>query len=209
MSVFSKIIKSKCPSTIHKHIKFAERGLYYLYQNPQREYHNFSHIERSLQELDKAQISEMVEHQDLISLSILYHDCIYDPRKKDNEQLSAERAFIDLKGLGFYDSYAQLVYDHIMLTTHEKPCNYLSGQILMDIDMSILGLDPESFLCYEGQIRREYSFVPTSTYNIKRTQFLLSILKKDFIFQTIYFREKYEETARKNIETAENILATM
>lgn len=199
MSTFQEIVKRNCPNTLPKYIQYAERGIQFLYENPKRSYHNMGHVLDCLGKLEDVSDQIPIKDKDIIALALIYHDCVYDPQSKDNEERSAERAFIDLKALGFYDFYAEWVYERIMLTTHEKPCDYLSGEIIQDIDMSILGASKTEFEIYERKIREEYSFVSDSDYRNGRLKFLESCLKKDHLFGTQYFREKYEETAIDNI----------
>lgn len=200
MTTFQEIVRRNCPNTLQKYIDYAERGIQFLYENPKRPYHNMGHVLDCLGKLDDLLDQMPIREKDIVALALIYHDCIYVPPSTYNEERSAEKALLDLKALGFYDHYAEWVYDHIMLTTHKKPCSYLSGQIIMDIDMSILGAPEKVFWEYEHKIRVEYSFVSDPEYREGRCKFLEGCLKKEYIFQTGYFREKYEETARKNIE---------
>jgi predicted metal-dependent HD superfamily phosphohydrolase len=205
---FYDLIKSIHPETFSKYIIYVEKGLKNLYLFPKREYHTWRHVMDCLEELENTNIPGLLEYRDIIALSIFYHDCIYCPMGSNNERLSAERAFIDLMGLGLGESYAKKIHDHIILTTHKKPCDFLSGQILMDIDMSILGKSIAVFKCYEYQIKEEYRFVLASTYKKERVKFLNSLLKKNRIYQTKYFQDKYEETARDNIKNLVNELTS-
>lgn len=200
MIEFYDLIKSIHPDTFSKYIVYAEKGLKNLYCFPKREYHNWEHVTNCLEELENTDIPGLDEYRNIIALSIFYHDCIYYPMGSDNEKLSAERASIDLMGLGFHESYAKTIHDHILLTNSKKPCDFLSGQVLMDIDMSILGKSIAVFKCYEYQIRLEYHFVLTATYKKERVKFLNSLLKKNRIYQTKYFQDKYEDIARDNIK---------
>lgn len=184
----------------HNLMTYIERSLVNSYEYPVREYHNWNHVLACLQELESYPDSEYF-YKNITAIAIYYHDCIYDPKKDNNEELSAERAFIDLMALGYNLSNAKFVFDLIMLTKHNGPSNFLSGQVLMDIDMSILGKNPVSFLAYENGISQEYSFVPRDQYVSGRTKFLQSLLDKEFIYQTKFFRNKYEEAARSNIKS--------
>jgi predicted metal-dependent HD superfamily phosphohydrolase len=200
MSNFTENIRNKSPDVSKYLLAYAERALINLYEYPKRPYHNWGHVQACLIELDTYPIPEDGFFKDLIAIAIYYHDCIYDPKKDNNEEMSAIRAFIDLTALGFTTSHAQYIYDLIMLTRHKDTCNFLSGQVLMDIDMAILGKNPVTFIVYEQSIGQEYLFLPRDEYRSGRIKFLQSLIDKEFIYQTEYFRDKYEKTARENIQ---------
>ena len=199
---FAHLITSISPDTPIDHIQYAENTLRFLYNYPQRHYHNWSHIENCLTEL--SEIQELID-TNTIALSIFYHDCMYKPIDPNNELRSAETAFINLLALGFSESFARNVYNHILLTTHKIPANTLSEQILLDIDLSILGKDPITFASYESNIRSEFDFIPTDDYLIGRIMLLHSFRKKDRIYLTNHFYDKYEDSAWDNLtQTIEN-----
>jgi len=178
---------------------YIERSLINSYEYPERSYHNWNHVLACLKELNTYPTPNHDYHKDLISIAIYYHDCIYNPKKNNNEELSAEKAFIDLTALGFTTSYAIYVYKLIMFTRHVEFCNFLSGQVIMDIDISILGKDALTFQSYEQSIRKEYNFASDEQYKSGRIIFLKSMLNKEHIYQTEFFRNKYEKKTRENI----------
>ena len=73
---------------------------------------------------------------------------------------------------------------------------------LVDIDLSILGADSETYDWYEQAIRKEYKKVPGFIFKNKRKEILRSFLVGDFIYQTVYFQYKYEAQARLNLARA-------
>jgi predicted metal-dependent HD superfamily phosphohydrolase len=203
MITFSDIIKANCPNILPKYIDYVENGLRNLFQYPdERRYHTWEHVTNCLVELEQMSNIHKFEEYTIVALALFYHDCIYEPLNLDNEMRSAERAFIDLMALGFYESYAQRVYDHIMLTKHTKECTYFSGQVLMDIDLSILGKESCIFDKYEQAIEMEYRFIWHKLYLEERIKILKSFLNKTNIYQTDYFRDLYEKPARLNLETS-------
>jgi predicted metal-dependent HD superfamily phosphohydrolase len=70
--------------------------------------------------------------------------------------------------------------------------------IFNDADMSILGLDRETYTNYVKNIRLEYRHIPN--FDTGRKKVLNYFLKMENIFKTLFFRNLYEESARKNIE---------
>ena len=59
---------------------------------------------------------------------------------------------------------------------------------------------------YENNIRKEFIFVNDEMYNIKRKEFLESLEKKEKIFRTKTFYDKYENDGRNNIKNIINKL---
>lgn len=56
----------------------------------------------------------------------------------------------------------------VMATIHDATPICSDEQLLVDIDLSILGAAPTRFAEYDRQVRAEYSWVPRFVYNMKR-----------------------------------------
>lgn len=175
----------------------AYEKLVTAYSKPQRHYHTLKHIDDMLGEfvLAKEQINgDLVA----IELAIWFHDAVYKPMSKTNEYDSARWAKEFLGGYGRSD-LAQEVFDLVMATKDHHPINH-NAKWLLDIDLSILGAKPERFELFEQQVRKEYRWVPNIIYKSKRKEILKQFLQRPEIYQTEYFRERYEMQARINIE---------
>lgn len=209
MITLEDIICRRCINTPSIHIQYVISSVGFLYSHPERAYHNDSHINDCLKKIEM--IGDFIDPcmKDIISLALIYHDCIYDSKRKDNEELSAQKAFMDLTFLGFQEKYAEMVYDLILLTNHKKKSYDINDQIIMDIDMSILGEPEDVFLEYEKNIRKEYSFIRAEEYVAGRTQFLNGLLSKDSIFQTDFFNDRYGKQAFANINKLISALPDM
>ena len=75
-------------------------------------------------------------------------------------------------------------------------------QLLVDIDLSILGQPEDKFDEYEWQVRKEYEWVPENQFVAGRSEILRSFLDRLAIYSTRFFRNKYEAQARANIATS-------
>ncbi|MEZ4661042.1 MAG: hypothetical protein R2911_26115 [Caldilineaceae bacterium] len=135
-------------------------------------------------------------------MALWLHGAIYDARRGDNEERSAEwaqRAIIDA-GLG--DELAVRVADLILLTRHDAPPPAHDSALLLDIDLAILGAEPVRFAEYEAQIRQEYAWVPWPEYREKRVAVLQSFLERPSIYHGDHFKEQFELNARVNLMKA-------
>lgn len=74
------------------------------------------------------------------------------------------------------------------------------AQLLVDIDLAILGADPERFDEYEVQIRQEYAWVPGPLFRRKRREILMDFLARPKIYGTAWFQERFEASARDNLQ---------
>jgi predicted metal-dependent HD superfamily phosphohydrolase len=54
----------------------------------------------------------------------------------------------------------EFVYSLIMATRHGEQPQESTHQWVVDIDLAILGAEPERFKEYEKQVRQEYKWVP-------------------------------------------------
>lgn len=89
-----------------------------------------------------------------------------------------------------------------MATRHTAVPVGMDEQVLVDIDLSILGAAPQRFAEYEAQIRQEYKHVPSFLFRRKRKAILRSFLERSHIYSTSYFRERLEDAARSNLRRA-------
>jgi predicted metal-dependent HD superfamily phosphohydrolase len=92
------------------------------------------------------------------------------------------------------------VYSLILSTRHQAAASGVDAEILVDIDLSILGAVPVRFDEYERQVREEYSWVPDFLFRRERKAILKEFLARPRIFSTTHFRDRYEQQARSNIE---------
>ena len=167
------------------------------YAEPHRAYHTIEHIKHCLYEFE--QVRRLAEWPDDIELAIWYHDAIYDTKSKDNEEKSASLAREMLRNASKNDVVGRFVTRLILATKHSViPDNY-DAELLADIDLSILGQPEGRYDEYERQIRKEYQDVSDEDFLRGRVKILRSFLERRSIYWTGFFRDKYEERARKNI----------
>jgi predicted metal-dependent HD superfamily phosphohydrolase len=87
----------------------------------------------------------------------------------------------------------------ILATQKHEPAGE-EVNLFTDADLSVLGAEPESYKLYATQVRKEYGLYPDLIYNPGRKKVLQHFLAMPRIFKTDAFYEKYETTARRNLE---------
>ncbi|WP_139419536.1 HD domain-containing protein [Chryseobacterium mulctrae] len=168
------------------------------YSGKSRYYHNLQHLENMFEEIDA--VRNQIEKFDNISFSIFYHDVIYDPTSKLNEEKSADIAKERLESLDVNNDDIQKVYKQILSTKSHQKSKDEDTNFLLDADLSILGKSSEVYSEYTKQIRKEYSIYPDFLYKPGRKKVLQHFLELESIYKTEFFKNKYETQARENIE---------
>lgn len=175
---------------------------------PQRHYHDVTHLEAVLDVVDRW--SGLAANPDRVRLAAWLHDAVYDPRALGdaNERDSAEFAEGLLQSLGTPVEVAAEVARLVGLTAGHAPGDDdPDGELLCDADLSILAADPERYARYTGAIRREYAHVPDDAFRAGRTQVLTALLELPSIYRLAPIREQWEETAQTNLEAELTALA--
>ena len=170
------------------------------YREPQRHYHALQHLEECLAHFDAT--AALAERPGEVEIALWFHDAVYAVQGKHNEQLSAEWATKALAASGAEDSVISRVDALIMATCHTASPTLPDQQLLVDIDLAILGASPERFAQYDRQVKQEYSWVPGVLYRFKRKEVLNGFLARPSIFNTPYFQSRWEQPARDNLDKA-------
>jgi predicted metal-dependent HD superfamily phosphohydrolase len=168
------------------------------YAEPRRAYHTAEHIRDCLAQFDLS--SNAAQRADEIEAAIWFHDAVYQPGGSDNEDRSAEWARTALAESGVPPEAAERVAGLVLVTRHLTAPSEPDAALICDIDLSIFGRSPDVFDEFERRIRREYAWVPEPVYRSARTEILEGFLQRRFIYQTNYFRQRYEVQARQNLE---------
>ncbi len=168
------------------------------YSEPHRRYHTVQHLEECFGRF--AELKGEAVHPQEIELALWFHDAIYDTRRQDNEERSADWARSTVLAASLPTSVAERVHALIMATRHNAVPSGTDEQIVVDVDLSILGARPERFDEYENQVRDEYFWVPGMVFRPKRRAILKEFLERPTIFSTQKFIDAYEAQARQNLE---------
>jgi len=167
------------------------------YAEPHRAYHTLEHVRDCLSELEDAR--HLSQRPAELELAVWFHDAVYDPRRYDNEERSAQRAYRRAIDQGLDEDAAARVRDLILATRHDAAPVDTESALLVDVDLSILGRPAVEFDRYEAQIRREYAWAPEPVFCKKRAEILRAFLERSSIYWTDHFRGRYEQRARLNL----------
>jgi len=187
-------------------IKFIEKQFITLksnYSESVRSYHNLTHLEALFSFFDTYEND--LAHPNEVAFAIFYHDIIYKIGARDNEEKSVEAAVVELTKLKIDSSAIGRISNLIMATKHHNAITE-DEKWMVDLDLSILGQAKDRYESYAQNIRQEYRKIPSILYKRGRKKVLQHFLNKDFIFQTDVFRNKFESTARINLESELNSL---
>ena len=97
------------------------------YSEPHRAYHTFAHVLDCLEEFES--IKHLAHDPLAVEMAIWYHDSVYDPRAKDNEERSAELAAKTSDESGLPSLLKQRVNNLILATVLY---HYECGQIILN-----------------------------------------------------------------------------
>jgi predicted metal-dependent HD superfamily phosphohydrolase len=178
-------------------LKRLHRDVMLRYSEPHRYYHTPQHLAECFEKV--RDIISLAEHPAEVHVGLWFHDAIYDTRRHDNEQQSADWARAAARELGAGTESAQRIHDLIMFTRHSAAPVGADAQVLVDADLSILGAPPARFQEYEAQIRREYAWVPDEMFRSGRAKILKELLGRPHLYSTTDFQERYEAQARHNL----------
>lgn len=172
-------------------------GLVASYTEPHRAYHTLVHLDAVFAMLDRH-----VPHlgdKSWLEFACWYHDVVYDPRAKDNEDRSAVRASVELLSIGVLPDVVARVAALIRATAHHQSAEADADDALfLDADFSILGAPPEAYRAYVQGVRFEYAHVDDAGWRAGRGAFLKGALAAPRIFRTDAFETAYGAQARSN-----------
>ncbi len=170
------------------------------YIQPDRHYHNLTHILQVLTTIDR--FSATLQNPSAVYLAAWFHDFIYDSQAADNELQSAKAAGKLLTVVGADKDLIDRVRVLILATQgHQIDPDDPELCMFLDADLAILGSEPLQYLVYQQSIRREYSWVSDAAYRAGRIRALEHFLHRERLYHTDLLFNELESIARDNINT--------
>lgn len=178
------------------YVEAAWQRIATAYTEPHRRYHNWDHIAWCLEQFDR--IKHLLDDPDEVEFAIFLHDAVYIPGAQDNEERSADLAYDFLKKTP-NRSLIIAVEMLILGTKHRHEPVTQDGRYMVDIDVSSMG-DPEENARYVATVREEFlQFVSEEDYERGRRKFITEFLKRDPIYYTDFFHQRYEAAAKRHL----------
>jgi predicted metal-dependent HD superfamily phosphohydrolase len=136
-----------------------------------------------------------------VQLAVWFHDAVYDPRSKDNEERSAGLVGEWLGPLGLPPETLAKVAALVRATAHFSggAASDPDAVALLDADLAILGASEARYRRYAADVRREFAFVPDDAYRTGRAAVLESFLRRDRIYRTDAMHAEGDGPARRNL----------
>lgn len=178
--------------------KLVGRELLTRYAEPHRRYHTTAHLLAALDMVDL--LAGHAAAADAVRLAAWFHDAVYDPRRGDNEQRSAELAEQRLGRLGIAPSIVEEVARLVRLTASHAPApEDRNGAVLCDADLAVLGSPSDQYAAYAAAVRAEYAALPEALFRAGRAAVLERLLALPVLFHTPAARQRLERQARQNL----------
>ena len=168
---------------------------------PQRHYHDWTHITALLTHLEG--LRESLNDDAAVLYAVLFHDAVYDPRASDNEARSAELLLaskppLSPESLTRARQMIEATTRHLLPDDMPEPDRRDCAHFL-DMDLGILGATPDRFDIYEDQIRREYAHVPDDAFRTGRAAILRRFAERDRLYFSDWGFDRFEAQARANL----------
>ncbi|NOQ74439.1 MAG: hypothetical protein GQ574_20685 [Crocinitomix sp.] len=167
------------------------------HSNKNRIYHNLTHLENLFLELE--QVKDQIDDWNTVSWAVFYHDIVYNVRKQDNEERSADLAVKRLSEIAYPKEQVERCKMQIIATKSHAIMDDQDANLFTDADLSILGKNWETYEAYTKAIRKEYKIYPNLLYKPGRKKVLMHFLEMERLFKTAHFVELYEVEARENL----------
>ena len=146
-----------------------------MWNESHRSYHNLNHLNDLITQISENKYKYSEKEYEKLILTALFHDVVYDPASKTNEEDSANfliECVVDKKNSDILD-VKQMILD---TKTHNSTTNL--SESFNKYDMNIVERDFDQLLEWERGISEEYSIYSKEEYKMGRLKFLESLLDK-------------------------------
>jgi predicted metal-dependent HD superfamily phosphohydrolase len=154
-------------------IKCDVNTLLAMWNESHRSYHNLNHLNDLIEQINEGKSKYSQKEYEKLLITALFHDCVYDPMKQDNEEKSVdffEQCCTD-KNTDMVD-ISKMILD---TKTHVATTNL--SESFNQYDMNIVERDFDQLLEWENGIFNEYKAYG-DLYKDGRLKFLESLLDK-------------------------------
>ena len=161
------------------------------YNQKNRYYHNMNHIGKMF---EYARFFN-IKLSDVQTYAIWFHDIVYVPGNKDNEEKSAEVAEKWLSRLNCMSSNIKIVKQIILDTKLEEPTCIDSG-VVIDLDLLDIAYE-DRYDKNKELIRKEFSHLNDEEFRLGRLEWLKFMMNRKTIFVSRYLNHSLEQEAKR------------
>ena len=167
------------------------------WSEPHRRYHDLAHLAAVLGLV--GELAGAATDPDAVRLAAWYHDVVYDPRRGDNEAVSAERARAGLRGL-VPPERAEEVARLVLLTAGHDPAQDDAN------GAAVLAGPPEAYAAYASAVREEYGHLSDAEFTAGRTAVLEHLLALPALYRLPAVAAEWTPRARANLAAELSLL---
>ncbi|MBD8042472.1 DUF4031 domain-containing protein [Arthrobacter sp. Sa2BUA2] len=162
---------------------------------PHRRYHDRRHLLQTLEALHRLGCSDRP-----VLLAAWFHDAVYDGVPGTDEEASAVLAEQLLPAAGVSRSETAETARLVRLTAgHDPDPGDISGALLSDADLAVLGRGAEGYDRYAADVRLEYRHFDDEAFRAGRRAVLDALLGRTRLFRTARGEELWGAAARANL----------
>jgi predicted metal-dependent HD superfamily phosphohydrolase len=170
------------------------------WSEPHRRYHDLAHLAAVLGIV--GELAADAADPAAVRLAAWYHDAVYDPRRGDNEEVSAQRARAGLRGLVDEERVAEVARLVLLTAGHDPAPGDANGAVLCDADLAVLAGPPDAYAGYASAVREEYGHLPDEVFVAGRAAVLEQLLALPALYRLPAVADRWTARARANL-TAE------
>lgn len=176
------------------------------WREPHRTYHTAFHLASALDALDLLLTDAAAAGRPVpgriasqVRVALWFHDAVHDGTTPADEEASAALAH---ELLGPVDEDAGEIARLVVVTAGHAPDPAdLSGCLVSDADLAVLGSEPAGYTRYTHQVRAEYAHVPDDLFRAGRARVLGALAADDHLFRTPWGRSRWQHRASSNLGT--------
>ncbi len=171
------------------------------YSAPGRGYHGMAHVVSMLKQFNlfllQSGCADNIKNIQLFRFAIVMHDYVNGTDFDIRDSIRKARRFL----MGVVDESGSEYVEKLIFATDYDNCIYLDFEqgLMQDLDLNVFCANDNAYDEYSRQIRDQYSQYSDDVFNNERIRILNIFLGKKYIFNTRYYREKYEDVARANL----------
>ena len=140
-----------------------------------------------------------------VSAAAFFHDAVYDPERRDNEERSAVLAAHQLTSLGWGSSRRDVVAALVRATAGhladgaDDAAGSTERNVLLDADLAVLGSEPNAYAAYATGVRAEYGHLDDDVWRAGRATVLQHLLDREHLYMSAPARHWWDARARANL----------